>query len=243
MTPSRLDQPGRRRPAPMKPASAPTPRSSGPSSSSANAGPVSARDPERWPRGVPAPARAPSMGSAIPCCRTASASSARRAWSPRTVTEGPPLSVTYALTDAGRALLPALEQITRWSEQHLPLTERQPGLVPSTPARLPSPCCWSPAYSRAAACAPARYRPRGASTSYAHELFATAVAWVSAVLGWGEPLEGRRPCGGRQTLASLCTAAAVRRSSPSTVASSPPRSAASSPPPSPPRSGRAQQGR
>ena len=38
----------------------------------------------------------------------------------RTVTRGPPLSVTYALTDAGRALLPALEQITRWSEQHLP---------------------------------------------------------------------------------------------------------------------------
>jgi DNA-binding HxlR family transcriptional regulator len=38
----------------------------------------------------------------------------------RTVTEGPPLSATYALTDAGRALLPALEQITRWSEQYLP---------------------------------------------------------------------------------------------------------------------------
>jgi DNA-binding HxlR family transcriptional regulator len=38
----------------------------------------------------------------------------------RTVAEGPPLSVTYSLTDAGRALLPALEQITRWAEQHLP---------------------------------------------------------------------------------------------------------------------------
>ena len=38
----------------------------------------------------------------------------------RTVAEGPPLSVTYALTDAGRALLPALEQITRWAEEHLP---------------------------------------------------------------------------------------------------------------------------
>jgi DNA-binding HxlR family transcriptional regulator len=37
----------------------------------------------------------------------------------RTVTEGPPLSVTYALTDAGRALLPALEQITRWAEEYL----------------------------------------------------------------------------------------------------------------------------
>ena len=38
----------------------------------------------------------------------------------RTVTEGPSLSVTYALTDAGRALLPALEQITRWSEKYPP---------------------------------------------------------------------------------------------------------------------------
>ena len=40
----------------------------------------------------------------------------------RHVAEGPPLSVTYALTDAGRALLPALEQVTRWAEQHLPPT-------------------------------------------------------------------------------------------------------------------------
>lgn len=38
----------------------------------------------------------------------------------RTVTDGPPLSVTYALTDAGRALLPALEQISRWAEEYLP---------------------------------------------------------------------------------------------------------------------------
>ncbi len=42
----------------------------------------------------------------------------------RTVTEGPPLSVAYALTDAGRALLPALGQITRWAEEHLPLEQR-----------------------------------------------------------------------------------------------------------------------
>jgi DNA-binding HxlR family transcriptional regulator len=39
----------------------------------------------------------------------------------RTVTEGPPLSVTYELTGAGRALLPALEQISRWAEEHLPV--------------------------------------------------------------------------------------------------------------------------
>jgi DNA-binding HxlR family transcriptional regulator len=39
----------------------------------------------------------------------------------RTVTEGPPLSVRYGLTDSGRALLPALEQIGRWAEEYLPL--------------------------------------------------------------------------------------------------------------------------
>jgi DNA-binding HxlR family transcriptional regulator len=38
----------------------------------------------------------------------------------RTVDDGPPLSVAYELTDAGRALLPALEQIGRWAEEHLP---------------------------------------------------------------------------------------------------------------------------
>jgi DNA-binding HxlR family transcriptional regulator len=38
----------------------------------------------------------------------------------RTVEDGPPLSVRYELSDAGRALLPALEQITRWAERYLP---------------------------------------------------------------------------------------------------------------------------
>jgi DNA-binding HxlR family transcriptional regulator len=37
----------------------------------------------------------------------------------RTVEEGPPVSVTYTLTEAGRALLPALDQIRRWAERHL----------------------------------------------------------------------------------------------------------------------------
>jgi DNA-binding HxlR family transcriptional regulator len=41
----------------------------------------------------------------------------------RTVDEGPPVSVAYTLTDAGRALLPALEQISRWAQDHLPATE------------------------------------------------------------------------------------------------------------------------
>jgi DNA-binding HxlR family transcriptional regulator len=38
----------------------------------------------------------------------------------RTVAEGPPVSVAYELTGAGHALLPALEQIGRWAEEHLP---------------------------------------------------------------------------------------------------------------------------
>jgi DNA-binding HxlR family transcriptional regulator len=38
----------------------------------------------------------------------------------RTVSEGPPLSVTYGLTEAGRALMPALEQIAGWARKHLP---------------------------------------------------------------------------------------------------------------------------
>jgi DNA-binding HxlR family transcriptional regulator len=37
----------------------------------------------------------------------------------RTVAEGPPVSVTYALTEAGRELLPALEQIAHWADRHL----------------------------------------------------------------------------------------------------------------------------
>ena len=37
----------------------------------------------------------------------------------RTVEEGPPVSVAYELTDAGRALLPALEQISLWAEEFL----------------------------------------------------------------------------------------------------------------------------
>jgi DNA-binding HxlR family transcriptional regulator len=40
----------------------------------------------------------------------------------RSVKEGPPVSVSYALTDAGEALLPALEQIGRWADLHLPAT-------------------------------------------------------------------------------------------------------------------------
>jgi DNA-binding HxlR family transcriptional regulator len=38
----------------------------------------------------------------------------------RKVDEGPPVSVAYELSEAGRALLPALEEIRRWAEEHLP---------------------------------------------------------------------------------------------------------------------------
>jgi DNA-binding HxlR family transcriptional regulator len=37
----------------------------------------------------------------------------------RVVAEGPPVAVTYELTVAGRALLPALERITDWAKKHL----------------------------------------------------------------------------------------------------------------------------
>jgi DNA-binding HxlR family transcriptional regulator len=37
----------------------------------------------------------------------------------RTVDEGPPLAVSYALTDRGKALMPALEQISLWAQEHL----------------------------------------------------------------------------------------------------------------------------
>ena len=38
----------------------------------------------------------------------------------RTVNEGPPLAVSYALTERGRALMPALAEISRWAQEHLP---------------------------------------------------------------------------------------------------------------------------
>jgi len=44
----------------------------------------------------------------------------------RSVKEGPPVSVTYTLTDAGEALLPALEEIGRWADLHLPVAGSSP---------------------------------------------------------------------------------------------------------------------
>ncbi|MFI0817026.1 winged helix-turn-helix transcriptional regulator [Streptomyces sp. NPDC021098] len=38
----------------------------------------------------------------------------------REVDPGPPLRVAYRLTDAGKALEPALKELARWAEDHLP---------------------------------------------------------------------------------------------------------------------------
>jgi DNA-binding HxlR family transcriptional regulator len=45
----------------------------------------------------------------------------------RTVDEGPPLAVSYALTDRGNALIPALEQISLWAQEHLVQDEGETG--------------------------------------------------------------------------------------------------------------------
>ncbi|MBO8192790.1 helix-turn-helix transcriptional regulator [Streptomyces oryzae] len=38
----------------------------------------------------------------------------------RSVEEGPPLRVSYSLTDSGHALRPAMVELTRWADSHLP---------------------------------------------------------------------------------------------------------------------------
>jgi DNA-binding HxlR family transcriptional regulator len=38
----------------------------------------------------------------------------------RRVGDGPPVTVTYQLTDRGRALMPALDQIAQWARDNLP---------------------------------------------------------------------------------------------------------------------------
>jgi DNA-binding HxlR family transcriptional regulator len=38
----------------------------------------------------------------------------------RKVRDGPPVTVTYQLTERGRALMPALDQIARWARDNLP---------------------------------------------------------------------------------------------------------------------------
>jgi len=38
----------------------------------------------------------------------------------RTVHDGPPVSVVYELTGSGRALAPALQELTTWAQENLP---------------------------------------------------------------------------------------------------------------------------
>jgi DNA-binding HxlR family transcriptional regulator len=38
----------------------------------------------------------------------------------RRVEDGPPVAVRYCLTPRGEALIPALEQIAQWAQEHLP---------------------------------------------------------------------------------------------------------------------------
>jgi len=38
----------------------------------------------------------------------------------RTVDPGPPVAVTYTLTESGKALLPALQELTAWAANNLP---------------------------------------------------------------------------------------------------------------------------
>lgn len=47
----------------------------------------------------------------------------------RSVEEGPPLRVSYRLTEAGMALKPAMAELTRWAEEHL---EGAQGACPET---------------------------------------------------------------------------------------------------------------
>jgi DNA-binding HxlR family transcriptional regulator len=41
----------------------------------------------------------------------------------RAVDAGPPISVEYSLTTTGKALIPALEELTSWATNNLPVTD------------------------------------------------------------------------------------------------------------------------
>ncbi len=55
----------------------------------------------------------------------------------RSVTEGPPVAVHYALTGAGEALVPALRELTRWAAENLP--EDLPADCPADRAQSAAP--------------------------------------------------------------------------------------------------------
>ena len=45
----------------------------------------------------------------------------------RRVAAGPPVSVSYALTPSGEALMPVLAQLSSWAEEHLPAGDGRDG--------------------------------------------------------------------------------------------------------------------
>jgi DNA-binding HxlR family transcriptional regulator len=52
----------------------------------------------------------------------------------RGVDEGPPLRVSYRLTEAGAALEPALRELAEWAKTHLPAAGPCAGALPGRPA-------------------------------------------------------------------------------------------------------------
>ncbi len=57
----------------------------------------------------------------------------------REVDPGPPLRVTYRLTESGRALEPALNELARWAERYMPEDRgcrERPGTEPPDPLAL-----------------------------------------------------------------------------------------------------------
>ncbi|MEV6861118.1 winged helix-turn-helix transcriptional regulator [Streptosporangium subroseum] len=56
---------------------------------------------------------------ARPLMPEASSGPAMPSW-PGSCPAPPPVSVSYELTPSGQALIPALEQIAQWAEEHLP---------------------------------------------------------------------------------------------------------------------------
>jgi DNA-binding HxlR family transcriptional regulator len=50
----------------------------------------------------------------------------------RSVEPGPPVSVSYGLSDAGSALLPALQALTAWASQNLPRADHSPAMKVDT---------------------------------------------------------------------------------------------------------------
>lgn len=52
----------------------------------------------------------------------------------RIVGEGPPVVVSYRLTECGEALMPALAQLSRWAQEHLPPEAAAEKRAPEKPA-------------------------------------------------------------------------------------------------------------